>query len=45
MKKSKPTEPWIIFAIKKYETGTRKDEVSIQLGISQAKFFNWKKKY
>ena len=45
MKKSKFTEPQIIFAIKQYETGTRLDEVCRQLGISQATFFNWKKKY
>jgi putative transposase len=40
MKKSKFTEPQIIFAIKQYETGTRLDEVCRQLGISQATFFN-----
>ena len=45
MKKSKFTEPQIIFAIKQYERGTRLDEVCRQLGISQATFFNWKKKY
>lgn len=44
MKKSKFTAPQIIFAIKQSETGTRVDEICRQLGISQATFFNWKKK-
>ena len=45
MKKSKFTEAQIAFAIKQFETGTRVDEISRQMGISQATFFNWKKKY
>ncbi len=45
MKKSKFTEAQIVFAIKQCETGTRVDEISRQVGISQATFFNWKKKY
>lgn len=45
MKKSKFTEPQIIFALKQSETGTRVDDICRQLGISQATFFNWKKKY
>jgi putative transposase len=45
MKKSKFTEDQIVFAIKQFETGTRVDEISRQMGISQATFFNWKKKY
>jgi putative transposase len=45
MKKSKFTEAQIVFAIKQFETGTRVDEISRQMGISQATFFNWKKKY
>lgn len=45
MKKSKFTEAQIAFAIKQSETGTRIDEICRQLGISQATFFNWKKKY
>ena len=43
MKKSKFTEAQIVFAIKQFETGTRVDEISRQMGISQATFFNWKK--
>lgn len=45
MKKSKFTEAQIVFEIKQFETGTRVDEISRQMGISQATFFNWKKKY
>jgi putative transposase len=45
MKKSKFTESQIIFALKQVETGTRVDDVCRQLGVSQATFFNWKKKY
>lgn len=45
MKKSKFTEAQIVFAIKQVETGTRVDEVCRKIGISEATFYNWKKKY
>ncbi len=45
MKKSKFTEHQIVFAIKQSESGTRVDEICRQMGVSQATFFNWKKKY
>jgi putative transposase len=45
MKKSKFTEAQIVFAIKQFETGTPVDEISRQMAISQATFFDWKKKY
>jgi putative transposase len=45
MKKSKFTEAQIVYAIKQSETGTRTEEICRQMGISQATFFNWKKKY
>jgi putative transposase len=45
VKKSKFTEAPIGFALKQAETGTRIDEVCRKMGISQATFFNWKKKY
>ena len=45
MKKSKFTEAQIAFALKQSETGTRVEEVCRKMGISQATFFNWKKKY
>ena len=45
MKKSKFTEPQITFALRQSETGTRVEEICRQMGVSQATFFNWKKKY
>jgi len=45
MKRSKFTEPQIMFALKQAETGTKVEEVCRQLGISEATFYNWKKKY
>jgi putative transposase len=45
MKKSKFTEAQIVFAIKQFESGIKVEEICRQLGISQATFFNWKKKY
>jgi|SRR5690606_12381454 len=45
MKKSKFTEAQIAFAIKQAETGTRVEEVCRKMGISEATFYNWKKKY
>lgn len=45
MKKSKYSEQQIIFAIRQAETGTRVEEVCRKLGISEATFYNWKKKY
>lgn len=45
MKKSKFTEAQIASAIKQAETGTRVEEVCRKIGISEATFYNWKKKY
>jgi putative transposase len=45
MKKSTYTEAQIAFALKQAETGTRVDEVCRKMGISEATFYNWKKKY
>ena len=45
MKKSKFTEAQIVFALRQVETGTRVDEVCRKVGISEATFYNWKKKY
>ncbi len=45
MKKSKFTEQQIVFAIRQAETGTRVEEVCRKMGISEATFYNWKKKY
>ena len=45
MKRSKFTESQIVFAIKQAETGTRVSEVCRKMGVSEATFYNWKKKY
>jgi putative transposase len=45
MKKSKFTEAQIVFALKQAETGTSVEEVCRKLGVTQATFYNWKKKY
>jgi putative transposase len=45
MKKSKFTETQIVFALKQAESGTRVEEVCRKMGISEATFYNWKKKY
>ena len=45
MKKSKFTEAQIVFVLRQAETGTKVAEVSRKLGISEATFYNWKKKY
>lgn len=45
MKKSTYTEPQIAFALKQAETGKRVDEVCRKMDISEATFYNWKKKY
>lgn len=45
MKKTRYTEEQIAFALKQAETGTRVGEVSRKMGISEATFYNWKKKF
>jgi putative transposase len=45
MKRSKFTESQIIFALKQADTGTKVEEVCRKMGISEATFYNWKKKY
>ena len=45
MKKTKFTEQQIAFALRQAETGTRVTEVCRKLGISDATFYNWRKKY
>lgn len=45
MKKSKFTESQIVFAIKQSDTGVSVEEICRKMGISQATFYNWKKKY
>ncbi|WP_432422796.1 IS3 family transposase [Zobellia alginiliquefaciens] len=45
MRRSKYSESQIVFAIKQVETGTRIQEVCRKMGVSEATFYNWKKKY
>ncbi len=45
MKKTRYTEEQITFALKQGETGTRVGEVCRKMGISEATFYNWKKKF
>ncbi len=45
MKKSRYTEEQIAFALKQAELGTTVPEVCRKMGISEATFYNWKKKY
>ena len=45
MKKRKHTQQQIAFALKQAETGTRVAEVCRKIGIPEATFYNWKKKY
>ncbi len=45
MKKSKFTEEQIAFALHQADTGTSVEEVCRKVGISQATFYAWKKKY
>lgn len=45
MKKTRFTEEQIAFALKPAETGTRVEEVCRKMGISEATFYNWKKKF
>ena len=45
MKKSNFTESQIVFILKQAEDGTTISEVCRKAGISDATFYNWRKKY
>lgn len=45
MKTSKFTDEQIAFALRQAETGTKVTEVCRKMGISDATFYIWKKKY
>ena len=45
MKRSKFTEQQIMFALRQAETGVSVAEVCRKVGISEATFYNWRKKY
>ncbi|MFC7518745.1 transposase, partial [Herbaspirillum sp. GCM10030257] len=45
MKKSSYTEEQIAFALQQAELGTSVEEVCRKMGVSDATFYNWRKKY
>lgn len=45
MKKTRFTETQIIVAIKRQEAGAKVSDLSRELGISEATFYNWKARY
>ena len=45
MKKTRYTETQILKALRRYEAGAKIANLSRELGISQATFYNWKSKY
>jgi len=45
VKKSRFTDERIAFALKQAELGTPVEEVCRKMGISDATFYNWRKKY
>ncbi len=45
MKTSKFTEEQIAFALRQAELGTKVEEICRKLGISEATFYNWKRKF
>ncbi len=44
-RKSEFTEEQIAFALRQAEAGTTVDEICRKLGVTQATFYRWKKKY
>ncbi len=45
MKKSKFTEAQIAFALQQADSGISVPEICRKMGISEATFYNWKKKF
>ena len=45
MKQSRFSEEQIAFALKQQELGTPVEEICRKMGIAQATFFNWKKRF
>lgn len=45
MKKQKFTEAQIVKALKEHEAGRNAEDISRELGINKATFYNWRKRY
>ena len=45
MKKSRFAEQQITYALRQAESGTKVSEVCRKMGVAEAAFYNWKKKY
>jgi putative transposase len=45
MKKTRFTEEQIAFALRQAEQGTAVEEITRQLGVGEATFYRWKKKF
>ena len=45
MRKSRFTEEQIAFALRQAETGIKVAEICRKMGVAEATFYNWKKKY
>ena len=45
MKKTMFTEPQIAFALRQAERGTSIEKIARKLGVSEATFYRWKKKF
>jgi putative transposase len=45
MKRSKFSESQVVFALRQAESGVKVSEICRKMGISEATFYNWKKKY
>jgi putative transposase len=45
MRKSRFTEEQIDYALRQAETGTEVSEVCRKMGVAEATFYSWKKKY
>ena len=45
MKKKRFTEQQIAFALRQAEQGTSVEEITRKLGVSEATFYRWKKKF
>jgi putative transposase len=45
MRKSEFTQEQIAFALRQAESGTSVDEICRKLGVTQATFYRWKKKF